>query len=109
MFTKKTFWLQHTDWFYCRGKWIIALDNAPRLITDYEVFDNAIAKNAIKVLKDAMNNYGKLESILTDRETQFYASAGKKAKGVLIFEKFLAENGIRHIAGSESSTNEWKD
>jgi len=52
------------------------------------------------VLKEAIDNYGKPESILTDRGTQFYASAGeKRAKGVSKFEKFLEENGIRHIVG----------
>jgi len=46
-----------------------------------------------------MNNYGKPESILTDK-VQFYASAGdRKAKGISRFEKFLAENGIKHIVG----------
>ena len=93
--------LWHTDWFFYNGKWIIAyLDDASRLITGYRVFDKATTENAIKVLKEAMDNYGKPESILTDRGTQFYASAGeKKAKGVSKFEKFLAENGIRHIVG----------
>jgi putative transposase len=93
--------LWHTDWFFYKGKWIIAyLDDASRLITGYGVFENATAKNAIKVLKEAMDNYGKLKSILTDRGTQFYASAGeKKAKGISKFEKFLVENGIKHIVG----------
>jgi putative transposase len=76
------------------------LDDASRLITGYGVFNVATSENAIKVLKEAMGNYGKPESILTDRGTHFYASAGeKKAKGVSRFEKFLAENGIKHIVG----------
>lgn len=54
------------------------LDDASRLIVGYGVFENAITENAIKVLKEAMDNYGKPESILTDRGTQFYASAGEK-------------------------------
>ena len=34
-----------------------------------------------------MDNYGKPESILTDRGSQFYASAGeKRAKGIFKFE-----------------------
>ena len=33
-------------------------------------------------------------------KTQFYTSSGeKKAKGVSKFERFLAENGIKHIVG----------
>ncbi len=38
------------------------------------------------------------ESILTDRGTQFYACKERKAE-VSKFEKFLAENGIKHIVG----------
>jgi len=93
--------LWHTDWFLYNGKWVIAyLDDASRLITGYGVFDEATAENAIKVLREAMDNYGKPESILTDRGTQFYASGGeKKAKGISEFERFLTENGIRHIVG----------
>ncbi len=56
------------------------MDDASRLITGYGVFDEATSENAIKVIKEAMNNYGKPESILTDRGTQFYASAGEKKK-----------------------------
>jgi len=47
-----------------------------------------------------MDDYGKPESILTDRGTQFYASAGeKKVKGISKFERFLLESGIKHIVG----------
>jgi len=53
---------------------------------------------AIKVLREAIDNYGKPESILTDGGTQFYTSGGeKKAKWASKFEKFPAENGIGHI------------
>ena len=90
--------LWHTDWFYYNARIIAYLDEASRLIIGYGVFDNATAENAMKVLKEAIDNYGKPESILTDRGTQFYASAGeKKAKGKSRFEKFLEENGIKHI------------
>ena len=61
------------------------------------------------MLKETINNHGKPKSILTDRGTQFYASAGKKAKGVSKFEKFLLKNGIKHIIASEASTNEWEN
>jgi len=43
-----------------------------------------------------MDNYGKPESILADRGTQFYAGE-KKAKSTSKFEKFLVENGIKHM------------
>ena len=93
--------LWHTDWFYFNGKWAIAyLDDASRLIAGYGVFENATADNALQVLKEAIDDYGRPESILTDRGTQFYTSVGeKKAKGVSKFEMFLAENEIRHIVG----------
>ncbi len=75
--------LWHADWFYSDGKWIIAyLDDASHFIAGYGVLENATSENAIKVLKGAMNDYGKPESILTDRGTQFYASAGKKVEGL---------------------------
>jgi len=91
--------LWHTNWFYYNGKWIIAyLNDASRLIAGYGVFDDATSENALRVLREAIDDYGKLGSILTDRRTQFYASAGeKKAKGASKLEKFLAENGVRHI------------
>jgi len=42
-----------------------------------------------------MDNYGKPESIPSDRGSQFYASAGeKKAKGLCEFEKFLLKEGL---------------
>ncbi len=93
--------LWHTDWFYYNGRWMIAyLDDSSHLVVGYGVFDKATAENAIKVLREAINEYGKPESILTDRGTQFYASAGeKKAKGISMFERFLMENGIKHIVG----------
>jgi len=59
--------LWHTDWFF-KGKWMMAyLDDSSRLIVGCGVFENATAENAIKVLKEAINDYGKPESILTDR------------------------------------------
>jgi hypothetical protein len=55
--------LWHTDWFFYNGKWIIAyLDDASRLIVGYGVFDEATTDNALQVLKEAMDNYGKPES-----------------------------------------------
>ena len=41
---------------------IAYLDDASRLIVGYGVFDEATTENALKVLKEAMNNYGKPES-----------------------------------------------
>jgi len=77
----------------------------------YGVFENATADNALQVLKEVIDNYGRPESILTDRGTQFYASAGeKKAKGVSKFEMFLAENEIRHIVGRVNHpSDKWVD
>ncbi len=53
------------------------------------MFDEATTENAIKVLKEAIDNYGKPESILTDRGTQFYASAGEKLKEYLNLKDFF--------------------
>ena len=93
--------LWHTDWKYIRdmGKWIIAyLDDASRFITAYGLFDSPTTENSIAVLKKGIEKYGTPREILTDRGPQFYANAGtRKAKGECEFEKFLRENGIRHI------------
>ncbi|AGK60128.1 hypothetical protein Asulf_00092 [Archaeoglobus sulfaticallidus PM70-1] len=53
--------------FFYNARIIAYLDDASRLIVGYEVFENATTENALQVLKEAIDNYGKPESILTDR------------------------------------------
>ena len=58
----------------------------------------ATSDHAVEVLKDAVKKYGRPASILTDRGIQFYANeAEEREKGATVFERYLAENGIRQI------------
>src|SRR5215469_2905717 len=64
--------LWHTDWYLIederwRGKWLIAyLDDASRFIVGYGIFDEATTENAISILDDCINRYGKPLELLTD-------------------------------------------
>ena len=92
--------LWHTDWKQLNnGSWFIAyMDDASRLIVGYGVFQEATAENTLKVLREALAEYGRPKEILTDRGSQFYANEGeRKEKGVGRFETFLAEKCIKHI------------
>jgi len=95
--------LWHTDWKWVRSlnKWMIAyLDDSSRLVVSYGLFDNATTENAIAVLEEGMRRYGLPDAILTDRGSQFYASAGeRKEKGESEYELFLRVNGIKHVVG----------
>ena len=92
--------LWHTDWKLLEGMgWLIAyLDDASRFIVGYGLFREATSDHAVEVLKDAVKKYGRPASILTDRGIQFYANeAEEREKGATVFERYLAENGIRQI------------
>lgn len=89
--------LWHTDWKYldCRGWFIAYLDDAFRFVVSYGLFDSASSENTVKVLREAIQKYGKPTKILSDRGSQFYATeAEEKTKGVMLFERFLVEKGI---------------
>ncbi|MFN3654854.1 MAG: DDE-type integrase/transposase/recombinase, partial [Candidatus Nitrosotenuis sp.] len=53
--------LWHTDWKYLEGMgWLIAyLDDASRFVVSYGLFDSATSENAVKVLKEAIQKYGR--------------------------------------------------
>ncbi len=92
--------LWHTDWKLLEGKgWLIAyLDDASRLIVGYGLFSEATSERSVEVLKAAIRKHGKPASVLTDRGIQFYASESEeKEKGATAFERYLVENGIRHV------------
>ena len=73
-----------TDWYEIpdprwRVKWLIVyLDDSSRFIVGYGVYDNATADNAIKLLDDCMEKYGKPREVLTDHGSQFYSNFGDK-------------------------------
>jgi len=92
--------LWHMDWKQLNtGEWILAiLDDANRYVVGYGTFKEATAPNTSKVLKEAIQNYGKPDEILTDRGSQFYANEGeRKEKGISQFEQHLADHEIKHI------------
>ena len=96
--------LWHTDWYFIeddrwRGKWLIAyLDDASRFIVGYGIFDEATTENAISVLNDCINGYGKPLELLTDHGSQFYANFGEiKAVGMSKFQQYLIDRKINHI------------
>jgi putative transposase len=98
--------LWHTDWKKLTGtnKWLIAYeDDASRMIMAWEVFDSPTTEASLEVLYKAIKTYGKPKAILTDRGTQFYASAKeKKAQGECKFQTVLKELGIEHILSGVS-------
>jgi putative transposase len=90
----------HTDYKQLDdGRWFLCYeDDASRFVTGYGVFEHATTENALAVLDEAIKNHGKPASILTDRGSQFYASASEaKKKGSSEFEKRLVELGIKQI------------
>jgi putative transposase len=91
--------LWQTDWTLFRGKWLIVfMDDASRLVVGWGLFDNATSENSVNVLKEAISKYGKPKSILTGRDTQFYATTKEgRAQGETYFQRFLHSNGISHI------------
>lgn len=89
-----------TDWKKLKnGNWLIAFkDDASRLIVGSGEFPEATSEHSIKVLTEAIRNYGRPLSILTGRDVQFYASDKKgKARGKNKFQLFLEANEIKHI------------
>lgn len=91
--------LWQTDWSVFRDKWLIViLDDASRLIVGWGLFDSATSYNSIKVLKEAIETHGRPKSMLTGRDSQFYASSKKgKPSGKTAFQLFLEANRIQHI------------
>jgi putative transposase len=92
--------LWHMDWKQLTtGEWFLAImDDASRFIVAYGVFPQATTENTLTILKQAMAKYGHPDEILTDRGSQFYANEGeRKEKGISQFERYLADNGIKHI------------
>jgi putative transposase len=91
--------LWQTDWSVLGDKWLIVfLDDASRFVVGWGLFDHATSENSVKVLKEAMEKYGKPRNMLTGRDTQFYASSKEgKEQGETYFQQFLKANKINHI------------
>lgn len=92
----------HTDWTLLKdGKWFITFeDDASRKIVSWGVFDNATSEHSVEVLKRGIEGNGKPREVLTGHDIQFYANAAEgKEQGKTAFQKFLEEQGIKHILG----------
>jgi transposase InsO family protein len=80
-----------------QDEWMISiLDDHSRFIPGSRIHHNPTTQHAIKLLEEAMQQYGKPAQILTDRGTQFYPARG----GVSEFTKFCTGNGIEHTVTS---------
>jgi len=106
---KHSLLLLHTDWFEYNGKKAIAyMDDSSRYILAIGEFDEATARNTIKVLKKAElvaeSVNAVIHSINSDRGSQFYANKwSKKGKGKSQFEKYLERKGIKHISSRRNN------
>jgi putative transposase len=92
----------HTDWTELEnGKQIIIFeDDASRMGICWGEFDEATTENSLIVLKKGIKKHGKPRSILTGRDTQFFMSEREGiTNGKTEFQRFLEEQGIRHIVG----------
>jgi len=75
---------------------ISVMDDASRMILAFGLFDEMTGENAIKVLSEAIAEFGLPEAVLTDNGTQFVARRGGRSK----FQEFLAGLGVRHVRAS---------
>jgi putative transposase len=101
---KHSLTLVHLDWHTskCDGKKVCAvLDDSSRRILAGGEFDAETTENSIRLIKEALENFGWLTGIsqvMTDHGTQFYANKrDKKGEADSRFENFLKENKIKHI------------
>ena len=91
--------LLQADWSILGNKWLIVfIDDASRLVVGWGLFDHATSENSVKVLKEAIEKYGKPRNILTGRDVQFYSTNKEgMAQGENYFQQFLRANKINHI------------
>jgi len=92
--------LWQADWKLTRDdEWMITyLDDYSRFIPGSQVFHNANTENTLKVLKQALEAYGRPQQILTDQGVQFYTY---HEEGKSQFTRFLEKNKIQHIVASK--------
>ena len=96
--------LWHTDWHEIHdlrweGKQLITFeDDASRLVAGCGVFDNATSVNAKTVLADAIKQYGRPASVITDNGKQFTSNVEPlDCNKPVEFEEYLMKNHINHI------------
>jgi transposase InsO family protein len=92
--------LWQADWkLTCEDQWMITfLDDHSRFIPGSRVYENATTGNCLQVLKQALDEFGKPNQILTDQGTQFHTW---QEDGKTKFTKFLERKDIQHIVASK--------
>ncbi len=74
---------------------ILLLDDYSRFILGWSLLEKTSMDEVIKVVQNAVNRYGKMEEVLTDRGFVFYSW-----HGINRFEKYLEISGIDHTHAS---------
>lgn len=74
---------------------ILLLDDYSRFILGWNLLEKTSMDEVIKVVQNAVNRYGKMEEVLTDRGFVFYSW-----HGINRFEKYLEITGIDHTHAS---------
>ncbi len=77
---------------------ISVLDDYSRFIVSHRVFTTQTADNVIQVFKQAVQEYGVPNQVLTDRGSQFYSW-----KGISQFQELLGNLNVEHILTSPQS------
>ena len=70
---------------------ILLLDDCSRFILDWRLLDKTSIDSVIGVVQDAIDRYGKMEELLTDRGFVFYSW-----HGINRFERYLETESIHH-------------
>jgi putative transposase len=92
--------LWHADWFERDEKQIILFeDDASRLLTGFSSFSNATARNAMRVLEGAIEEYGCPRQVITDHGAQFTSLPRGSCPDPRPneFQRFLRMMGIKQI------------
>jgi transposase InsO family protein len=72
------------------------LDDHSRFVAGSRIHHNPTAEHAIRLLEEAIGQFGKPDQILTDRGTQFCPARGGRSE----FTEFCSGNDIEHIVTS---------
>lgn len=93
------YWKSLSDNLLSKRKWIIYyMDDASGFITGYGTFNNPTSRNAIKVLKKAIEKSGKPAAILTNHGHQSISNQLNAKNNAIEFEQELAKLDIKYIA-----------
>jgi len=93
--------LWHTDWTYdlfTNQQLSVYIDDRTRLITSYGIFKNANIENSLALLKEAISEYGKPKTVMTDHGSTYYNNTPDN-KGILQLNSYqiaLQAMGIKH-------------